>query len=99
MTSPYTEEAMLAHYGSLCAKAQEAYKRAAPLEAELDNEVAAMEKHRVRAAELGRQIDEAWGPDHIAMKREICTLARVLSRPMGPLATIEGQPKPPTARA
>lgn len=88
MTSPYTEESMLARYRELCAQRDAVYAKTAPLEAKLDKENAAAEKHRVEAQSIAAEIDATLGgAAWIELKKEIASLARFLSKPYGPLAT------------
>jgi len=85
----YTEESILSRYRHLCAERDAAYARAKPVEMALDAQNAVVEAERLKAMDLARQVEEAWGPEHLAIKREISLLAKLLGRPNGPLATRE----------
>jgi hypothetical protein len=90
MSTPYTEESVLARYRELCAQRDAHYADVAPLEKELEAANAECEKYRVKAQAIAAQIDEKrnW-PAWLPLKKEIAMLARFLSKPMGPLATPE----------
>lgn len=76
--SPSAREEMTRHYYALCDERDACYTKAAPLEKELAKANAEAEAARLRAEELARKIEDAWGPDHAERKRKIGRLADLL---------------------
>lgn len=76
--SQQLREQMLDTYYALCDQRDAAYKRAAPLEKKLAAAIEATQKAQAVERELAAAVEEAWGPDHLQVKREIARLANAL---------------------
>ena len=83
----FTEDTMLARYKELCAKRDSVYAKQKPLEDKLAAKVSEIEKARLEAEAISKEIDKDFGQEWFALKKEIALLARTLSRPNGPLAS------------
>jgi hypothetical protein len=82
----YTEASILARYRALCADRDAAYELAKPAELALAAQSAIVIAEQAKEEALAREVEAAWGPDHLARKKEISLLAKLLGRPNGPLA-------------
>ncbi|MBK8772455.1 MAG: hypothetical protein IPM06_18815 [Rhizobiales bacterium] len=67
---------MVARYDLLNAVVEATYAKTAPIQTKLDAENARAESARIRAVELADQIENIWGADWIATKREIGLIAK-----------------------
>jgi hypothetical protein len=80
------ESAVLARYRELCALRDAVNKANDALEKQLSTVNAEAEKARIKATELAARIDDNRGrAKWFALKTEIRVLAKMLSRPNGPL--------------
>jgi hypothetical protein len=74
-------------YDQLCAKRDAKYAEVQPLEDELAATNAAVEQLQLKAADLAKQIEDAWGgAAWITLKKQIAVLAKGLGAPGGILA-------------
>lgn len=67
-------------YYALCDQRDATYAKAAPVEAELAKASAAVQAAQAVESDLACQVEAIWGPDWLALKREIANLARSLGR-------------------
>lgn len=65
-------------YYKLCDERDAAYARAAPLEKKLAQACEATNAARAVEMDLAAQVEKAWGPNHLAIKKEIANIARAL---------------------
>ena len=71
---------LLEQYFTLCDARDAVYAKAAPVQAELDKAIAATQACQATEAALAREIESIWGPNWVAMKKEIAQLAAVLGK-------------------
>lgn len=67
-------------YHALCDQRDAAYAKAAPVQAELDKAITATQACQATELALAKQIEDIWGPDHFALKKEIGRLAAALGK-------------------
>lgn len=70
----------LENYYKLSDQRDAAYERAKPFEEELEKVVAQSKALREREAELVAKVEEAWGPNHLILKKQISRLARFFGK-------------------
>ena len=68
-------------YYELCDLRDAVYAQVQPLEDELAGLNAQIEQLQIRAREVAAQIEAGWGPNWLALKKEIANLGGDLGRP------------------
>lgn len=71
----FTHAEMEKHYAELTKARDAVYAKTAPIQAQLDKATADAEAARVKAQELVDKIENLWGADWLATKKEIGLLA------------------------
>lgn len=74
------QSATLVKYRELCKARDAAYAKAAPIQKKLDEQIAITQASQAKELELAAQIEAAWGPDWVKLKKRIAELARILVR-------------------
>lgn len=79
-TSQDLRQKLVDQYFALCDQRDAAYKRAAPFEEKLREAIAATRKAQALEMELAAKVEKAWGAEHLALKKEIASIARSLGK-------------------
>lgn len=72
--------ALIATYYKLCDARDAVYAEAAPIEAQLAAASAKVIAAQAEEAKLAREVEAAWGPEWLALKKEIASLAKALGK-------------------
>lgn len=79
-TDQADRQLQLEKYYAMCDARDEVLKVIAPLQADLDVLNAQAEEARVKAMAKAAEIEVAWGPDWVTLKRRIGEMAKVLGK-------------------
>lgn len=70
--------ALVAKYYELCDQRDAVYAKARPVESALAAQSAVVQAEQAKEAALAAEVEAIWGPNWIALKKEIADIARTL---------------------